>query len=186
MSNFRVGLNLLSSCILRRFSVSCQNRTPDAFKYDNQAFYENVNYGQKNQPGNVRDRHRQTKKMRRRAFQKLTRVRVVDNSPLALQSYYRYPRVIQVYHKSGFGQVGDTVLLAIGGLMRRALIVGQKASMGPLKAKMDSNNVILINEDGTPEGTRITVPIPSFLRGVQSVKQRVQISKVIAIAGRFV
>nr|XP_039253678.1 39S ribosomal protein L14, mitochondrial-like [Styela clava]XP_039253679.1 39S ribosomal protein L14, mitochondrial-like [Styela clava] len=171
---------------VRGFYTCCNVKAPNPAHYDNQTFYENVNFGEKHHPGNVRDRHRQTKAMQRKAFQKLTRVRVTDNSALALQSYYRYPRVIQVYHKTGYGRVGDTVLLAIGGLMKRALIIGQKRSMGPMKARMDSNNVILINDDGTPDGTRITVPVPSFLRGIQSAKQRVQISKVIAIAGRFV
>lgn len=134
----------------------------------------------------MRDRKRDTKLVQRQAFQKLTRVRVVDNSKLALQAYHRYPRVIHVYHKTGFGRVGDVVLLAIGGIMKKALIVGQKQPMGPMVARTDSNNVILIGDDGTPEGTRITVPIPAYLRSVQVWKERVQMSKVIAIAGRLV
>ena len=136
--------------------------------------------------GNVRDRNRNSKLVQRQAFQKMTRVRVVDNSKLALQAYHRYPRVIHVYHKRGVGMLGDVVLLAIGGTMKKAVIVGQKQPIGHLAPRMDSNNVILIGDDGTPEGTRITVPIPNYLRRVRVWKNRVQMSKVIAIAGRIV
>lgn len=179
------------NCVLlifhcRNISSSSCLLNPDVFNYDNQAFYENVEYGAKNHQGNVRDRARNTKFVHRQAFQKLTRVRVVDNSTMALQTYRRPPRVIQVYHKTGLGQVGDMVLLAICGTMQKALIVGQKQPMGPLKARTDSNNVILLNEDGAPEGTRINVPIPSFLRGLKKTNRPVQISKIIAITGRFV
>lgn len=174
--------NLISRYVFTSHAI----KAPNLFEYDNQVFYDNIKYGQKFGQGNVRDRKRDTKLVQRQALQKLTRVRVVDNSKLALQAYHRYPTVIQVYHKSGFGRVGDVVLLAIGGIMKKALIVGQKQPMGPMVARMDSNNVILIGEDGTPEGTRVTVPIPAYLRGVQVWKERVQMSKVIAIAGRLV
>lgn len=177
---------LWNEIFCRCIFTSCYNKSPNVFEYDNQVFYDNVRYGQKFGQGNVRDRNRDTKLIQRQAFQKLTRVRVVDNSKLALQAYHRYPTVIHVYHKSGFGRVGDVVLLAIGGVMKKALIVGQKQPMGPMVARTDSNNVILIGEDGTPEGTRITVPIPAYLRSVHVWKDRVQMSKVIAIAGRLV
>ena len=48
------------------------------------------------------------------AVQKMTRVRVVDNSALGNTPYHRPPRCIQVYNKTGVGRIGDKVLLAIG------------------------------------------------------------------------
>ncbi|NXE02168.1 RM14 protein, partial [Chaetorhynchus papuensis] len=61
-----------------------------------------------------------------RAIQKLTRVRVVDNSTLGNTPYHRPPKCIHVYNKTGVGKVGDKILLAIKGEKKKALIVGHK------------------------------------------------------------
>ncbi|KAF5898778.1 39S ribosomal protein L14, mitochondrial, partial [Clarias magur] len=74
-------------------------------------------------------------------FQKLTRVRVVDNSSLGNTPYHRPPRVIHVYTKNGVGKVGDTVLLAIKGQKKKALIVGHKMP-GPRMSPRNSPCVI--------------------------------------------
>ncbi|XP_033469090.1 large ribosomal subunit protein uL14m [Epinephelus lanceolatus] len=115
------------------------------------------------------------------AIQKMTRVRVVDNSSLGNTPYHRPPRVIHVYNKTGVGKVGDKVLLAIKGQKKKALIIGHKMPGQRMNPRFDSNNVVLIEENGNPTGTRIRVPIPTQLRKVEG-----DYSKVLAIASSFV
>ncbi|MED6286105.1 39S ribosomal protein L14, mitochondrial [Characodon lateralis] len=115
------------------------------------------------------------------AIQKMTRVRVVDNSSLGNTPYHRPPRVIHVYTKNGVGKVGDRVLLAIKGQKKKALIVGHKMPGERMAPRFDSNNVVLIEDNGNPTGTRIKVPIPSSLRQMDG-----DFSKVLAIASTFV
>ncbi|KAM4729501.1 large ribosomal subunit protein uL14m isoform 1-T3 [Anableps anableps] len=115
------------------------------------------------------------------AVQKMTRVRVVDNSSLGNTPYHRPPRVIHVYTKNGVGKVGDIVLLAIKGQKKKALIVGHKMPGERMTPRFDSNNVVLIEDNGNPTGTRIKVPIPTSLRQMEG-----DYSKVLAIASRFV
>ncbi|XP_028742942.1 39S ribosomal protein L14, mitochondrial isoform X1 [Peromyscus leucopus] len=115
------------------------------------------------------------------AIQKMTRVRVVDNSALGNTPYHRPPRCIHVYNKSGVGKVGDQILLAIRGQKKRALIVGHRMPGSRMTPRFDSNNVVLIEDNGNPVGTRIKTPIPSSLR-----KREGEYSKVLAIAQNFV
>lgn len=115
------------------------------------------------------------------AIQKMTRVRVVDNSSLGNTPYHLAPRVIHVYTKNGIGKVGDTVLLAIKGQKKKALIVGHKMPGDRMTPRFDSNNVVLIEDSGNPTGTRIKVPIPTKLRNMQGDH-----SKILAIASSFV
>lgn len=98
------------------------------------------------------------------AVQKMTRVRVVDNSALGSTPYHRPPRCIHVYNKSGVGKVGDQILLAIRGQKKKALIVGHRMPGSRMTPKFDSNNVVLIEDNGNPVGTRIKIPIPTSLR----------------------
>ncbi|KAM4608001.1 large ribosomal subunit protein uL14m [Polymixia lowei] len=115
------------------------------------------------------------------AIQKMTRVRVVDNSSLGNTPYHRPPRVIHVYTKNGIGKVGDKVLLAIKGQKKKALIVGHKMPGERMSPRFDSNNVVLIEDNGNPTGTRIRVPIPTHLRQMEG-----DYSKLLAIANKFV
>lgn len=115
------------------------------------------------------------------AIQKMTRVRVVDNSSLGNTPYHRAPKVIHVYTKNGIGKVGDKVLLAIKGQKKKALIVGHKMPGDRMSPRFDSNNVVLIEDNGNPTGTRIKVPIPTRLRNMEGDH-----SKVLAIASSFV
>ncbi|TNN53290.1 39S ribosomal protein L14, mitochondrial [Liparis tanakae] len=115
------------------------------------------------------------------AIQKMTRVRVVDNSSLGNTPYHRAPKVIHVYTKNGIGKVGDKVLLAIKGQKKKALIVGHKMPGERMNPRFDSNNVVLIEDNGNPTGTRIKVPLPTHLRKVDG-----DYSKVLAIASSFV
>lgn len=116
-----------------------------------------------------------------RAIQKLTRVRVVDNSALGNTPYHRPPKCIHMYNKTGVGKVGDKILLAIKGEKKKALIVGHKMPGSTMTPRFDSNNVVLIEDNGNPIGTRIKTPIPYTLR-----RREGEFSKVLAIARNFV
>lgn len=115
------------------------------------------------------------------AIQKMTRVRVVDNSALGNTPYHRPPRCIHVYNRNGVGKVGDRILLAIKGQKKKALIVGHRMPGPRMTPRFDSNNVVLIEDNGNPVGTRIKTPIPSSLR-----QREGEFSKVLAIAQNFV
>ncbi|XP_032951806.1 39S ribosomal protein L14, mitochondrial isoform X2 [Rhinolophus ferrumequinum] len=115
------------------------------------------------------------------AVQKMTRVRVVDNSALGNTPYHRPPRCIHVYNKNGVGKVGDRILLAIKGQKKKALIVGHRMPGPRMTPRFDSNNVVLIEDNGNPVGTRIKTPIPTSLR-----QREGEFSKVLAIAQNFV
>ncbi|XP_038654939.1 39S ribosomal protein L14, mitochondrial isoform X2 [Scyliorhinus canicula] len=111
----------------------------------------------------------------------MSRVRVVDNSSLGNTPYHRPPKCIHVYTKNGIGKVGDKILLAIKGQKKKALIVGQRMPGPHMTPKFDSNNVVLIEDNGNPTGTRIKVPTPTSLRQMEG-----DYSKVLAIAQKFV
>lgn len=96
------------------------------------------------------------------------------------------PRVIHVYKKFPKkslpkGQIGEKVLLAIKGEMKKAIIVGLVRNQESFVPKFDSNNVVLIDDKGTPLGTRVLVPIPNMLRN-----ERFRLNKIIAVATKFV
>lgn len=97
-------------------------------------------------------------------------------------TYKRAPRIIHVYNKTGVGTLGDRVLLAIKGQKQKAIIVGcknmvRKPEIGP---NFDTNNCVLVDDQDTPLGKRITAPIPSVLRRDDKC------AKLVAIATRFI
>ncbi|OAF70253.1 39S ribosomal protein L14, mitochondrial [Intoshia linei] len=114
---------------------------------------------------------------------KLTRVNVVDNSVLGIKARKigRPAKIIQVYKKTGIGLLGDKVLLAICGEKKKAIIVGVRQDQKLMKPRHDTNNVVLINEDGSPIGNRVTAPLPSFFR-----KEPRKYSKILSIASNIV
>nr|CAB3263958.1 39S ribosomal protein L14, mitochondrial-like [Phallusia mammillata] len=185
-----LGQTFLKNVVVRSFHQTAACCLPDRTVYDNQTFYENVRFGYKRGKNNIRNMDRDIKFLQKNAVQLLTKVRIVDNSAKALAPVRRKAKVIHIYHGKNVpvrGCVGNIVKITLNGEMIKALVVGQKAPMGVLKARMDSNNVILIDDEGNPLGTRITVPIPSWLRGYRSpTKHQAAMSKVIAIASAFV
>lgn len=116
-------------------------------------------------------------------LRKLARVRVVDNSALgrAAVAIGKPARIIHVYNKREVGYLGDKVLLAIKGQKKHAYIVGLKQKQKPNIPRFDSNNVVLVEENGTPVGTRLTAPIPSVLRNKEG-----DFTKILSLATRFV
>ena len=93
-------------------------------------------------------------------------MKVVDNSKLARNAKQsgRAVKIIQVYKKPPVGTLGDKVLVTIEHEKKKAYIVGCKQSQKTFVPKFDSNNVILVDNNGQPLGTRVRVPIPSCLR----------------------
>ncbi|XP_046582478.1 39S ribosomal protein L14, mitochondrial-like [Haliotis rubra] len=116
-------------------------------------------------------------------IRKMARMRVVDNSTLgkAALASGKPPRVIHVYNKKEVATLGDKVLLAIKGQKRRAYVVGVKQKQRANVPRFDTNNVVLIEDNGAPIGTRIAVPVPSMLRGKSG-----DFTKILSIATRFV
>lgn len=124
-------------------------------------------------------------------IQKLTRLRVVDNSEIGKQAMAegKPPRCIHVYNKTGVGKIGDRVLVAIKGEKKKAILVGLKQNQKPKVPKFDSNNIVLIDDNGTPLGTRIHVPIPTILRTIMKEKTHskgADYTKLLGIATKFV
>ncbi|XP_050738543.1 39S ribosomal protein L14, mitochondrial-like [Eriocheir sinensis] len=127
----------------------------------------------------------------RQEIQKQTRLRVVDNSALgkAAMMEGRPPKCIHIYNKKGIGTTGDKVLVAIKGQKKQAILTGCHQDQKPLVPKFDSNNIVLIDENGSPLGTRIHVPIPTMLRKKLTDMSRpkgADYTKILAIATRFV
>nr|XP_033330427.1 39S ribosomal protein L14, mitochondrial [Megalopta genalis] len=122
---------------------------------------------------------------------RLTRLRVVDNSEIGKQAMMegKPPRCIHVYNKTGVGYIGDRVLVAIRGEKKKGILVGLKQNQNEKVPKFDSNNIVLIDDNGTPLGTRIHVPIPNILRTIMKKNTHLKgadYTKLLAIATKFV
>ena len=89
-----------------------------------------------------------------------------------------------------FSGLGDRVLVAIKGEKKYGVLVGmKKASKFSKVPKFDSNNVVLMDEKGTPLGTRIQVPIPMILRTIFKKKtfaKSIDYTKILSIATKYV
>lgn len=123
-------------------------------------------------------------------IRKMARLRVVDNSEIGKRAMIegRPPRCIHVYNKPGIGKIGDKVLVAIKGQKKKGILVGCKQKQKPKIPKFDSNNIVLIDDNGTPLGTRIHVPIPTILRTILKEKTQAKgadYTKLLAISSRF-
>ncbi|KAI4462991.1 39s ribosomal protein l14 mitochondrial [Holotrichia oblita] len=121
----------------------------------------------------------------------MSQLRVVDNSELGKRAMAegKPPKVIHVYNKTGIGRMGDTVLVAVKGEKKKGVLVGLKQNQKSKIPKFDSNNVVLLDETGTPLGTRIHVPIPTVLRTILKEKtytKGVDYTKILSIASNFV
>lgn len=112
-------------------------------------------------------------------------MRVVDNSKIGKEAMTEGKKVkcIHVYKKSKVmdGQLGDKILVTIKGQMKRGYVVGLVAEQRPMVPKFDTNNVVLVENNGNPTGTRVVVPMPNYLRS-----KGPELAKIIAISSRFV
>ncbi len=71
--------------------------------------------------------------------------------------------------------------MAITGQKRKGWIVGCRMPSKDGWPRFESNNVVLIDDEGNPLGTRILVPVPSKLRSLSG-----DITKIMSIATAFV
>ena len=79
-------------------------------------------------------------------------------------------------NKRQTADVGDVIKVAVRGETCRALIVGTRKPKGDnMVPRYDNNNIVLVDENLAPLGTRIRGPIPNILR-----KQRDKYSKVFS------
>ncbi|BHF80435.1 39S ribosomal protein L14, mitochondrial [Sparganum proliferum] len=93
----------------------------------------------------------------------------------------RKPMVIRVYNYRDRGTTGDKVLLAVAGQKKKGWIVGCRMPSEDGWPRFESNNVVLIDDEGNPLGSRILVPIPAKLRSLKG-----DITKILSIATSFV
>ncbi|XP_073982734.1 mitochondrial ribosomal protein L14 [Rhodnius prolixus] len=122
---------------------------------------------------------------------KMSRLRVVDNSEIGklAMAEGKPPKCIHVYNKTGVGTIGDKVLVAIRGEKRKGILVGVKKHQPANVPKFDTNNIVLIDDNGTPLGTRIHVPIPHILRTIlkeKTIPKKTDFTKLLSIAARYV
>ncbi|XP_041034019.1 39S ribosomal protein L14, mitochondrial-like [Carcharodon carcharias] len=111
----------------------------------------------------------------------MTRVRIVNNSSLGNTPYHQLHKCNHEYTKNGIGKVGGKILLAIKGQKKKALIVSHRMPGLHMTPRFDSNNVVLIGDNGILMRTRIKVPIHISLRQMEG-----NYSKVLALAQKFV
>ncbi|CAJ0604726.1 unnamed protein product [Cylicocyclus nassatus] len=123
-----------------------------------------------------------------------TRCNVVDNSALGKEAHMSGKRAycIDVYKQGRrkkhlpHATLGDKILVAIRGQMRKAYVVGAQTHVHLRKHGVpvtDTNNIVLLDEEGNPLGNRISIPIPVKLL---EKKDKPQFAKVLALANKFV
>lgn len=95
-----------------------------------------------------------------------------------------------MWKKSCIFVLGDKVLVAIKGEKQKGIIVGVRKKQPKNIPSCDTNNLVLIDDAGTPLGTRIHVPIPLMLRTILKKKnlgtKGVDYTKLLAIASHYV
>ena len=80
-------------------------------------------------------------------------------------------------------------MVAIMGQKKKGIIVGLKQKQLPNVPRFDSNNIVLIEENGNPSGNRITAPLPNVIRpglAKDSNPKKVDYTKLFAIATKWV
>ncbi|KAF7240394.1 hypothetical protein EG68_10949 [Paragonimus skrjabini miyazakii] len=88
---------------------------------------------------------------------------------------------IRVCNSQNKGRIGDKVVVAVGGQKKKGWIVGTRQQSRDGWPRFESNNIVLVDDEGNPLGTRILVPIPARLRSLSG-----DVSKILSIATTFV
>ena len=112
----------------------------------------------------------------------LSSFNVVDNSQLGLRAKrYRKPYLIGFYRKRRTAEIGDVIRVAVGGKTNKAIVVGTRRTKHHTVPRYDNNNIVLVDENLAPLGTRIKGPVPTIIKRRQN-----KYSKVLATASRFI
>ncbi|KAF1744489.1 hypothetical protein MXB_5445 [Myxobolus squamalis] len=117
----------------------------------------------------------------KRCINLLTRFRVVDNSELGKLGPRDRPPYLISRHKKRRYQLGDIVTVAIKGKTSKAMIVGLKKKSGLFIPSTSTNNIILLDENKNPLGTRATVPIPMIIGTL-----RKDCPKILSMVSKFI
>ncbi|CAJ0565901.1 unnamed protein product, partial [Mesorhabditis spiculigera] len=123
-----------------------------------------------------------------------TRLMVVDNSTLGKEAHasgklayciHTYKQGKRPKHMPKAG-LGDKILVAIRGQMRKAYVVGAHVHRQMRQhgvPSTDTNNIVLLEEEGNPLGNRVMKPIPAKLL---EKRDHAQFSKVLALANKYI
>ena len=175
-----------------------QNRYGSTWRYASEL---NMHYGgayPNKIPHYTHHKHYKSVKSHTYGVQKQTRLRPICNAKLGREAMAegRPPRVIQVYSNvhskkphGAYGKLGDRVLMAIKGEMKKGIIVGLRKSQLHGIPRFDTNNVVLIEDSGSPTGNRVNAPIPNCIRPIlkrSSHPKKADYTKLFSIATKFV
>jgi len=122
-----------------------------------------------------------------------TRCLVVDNSAIGkeVNTSGKLAYCIHVYKQGKrkkhmpHATLGDKILVAIKGEMKKAFVVGANTHVLHRKhgvPSTDTNNIVLLDNEGNPLGNRVLAPVPSVLL---EKRDRAQLAKVLAIANKY-
>lgn len=118
----------------------------------------------------------------RRSIYLLTEFNCVDNSELGqVSKRYRKPYLIGFYRKRRTADIGDVIKVAVKGRPCRALVVATRKRKLDMTPRYDNNNIILLDDNNNPLGSRIRGPLPTFMR-----KRKDRFPKAVAQANRYV
>lgn len=115
----------------------------------------------------------------------LTRMNVVDNSKqgAAVKEAGKKVKIIRIYNKSKHqtGGLGDKVLVTLLGQMYKGIVTGCVQRQRAFVPRFDKNNLVLIDDQNKPLGTRVIGPLPNNLR-----KKGALTARVMAIGTKFI
>ncbi|CAK5088730.1 unnamed protein product [Meloidogyne enterolobii] len=144
------------------------------------------------QPFNEMSRHRTRPPTY--GIQRRTELVCIDNSEIGKDANMsgRLAYCIWVY-KRGYrkrhmpkAELGDKILVAIRGEMRRAIVVGATQHAFIRKhgiPSTDTNNIVLLDDKENPIGNRVLGPMPSYLMRLREKQPILQ--KVCALGKKF-
>jgi len=79
--------------------------------------------------------------------------------------------------------------MAVKGEMKKGIVVGMKNNQLHGIPRFDTNNVVFIDDSGSPIGNRVNVPIPNCIKPIlkrDSHPKKADYTKLFAIATKFV
>lgn len=95
----------------------------------------------------------------------LTEFNCSDNSELGQTvKRYRKPYLIGFYRKRRTADIGDVIKVAVKGRPCKAIVVNTRKRKQDMIPRYDNNNIVLVDDNLAPLGTRIRGPMPTILR----------------------
>lgn len=79
------------------------------------------------------------------------------------------------------GTLGDKIRIAIRGQPKKAILVGCAQRQRHGIPRFDTNNIVLVEDNGVPSATKIRVPIPNMLKAKGK-----EVAKILPNATKFV